>query len=312
MKKNVKFEAEMQHMQNQNFDIIQISYDEPNADKNYFLLKEYYPDCLRVKNIKGFDNAHRSAARLSKKDWVFIIDGDCEIKSDFFFDIKFFQKNIEPHLRSNSVLSWASKNVVNGLIYGNGGIKLWPRRVLETVDSHENGKLDWIGDVEYVQMNNWYGYSVINETPFQAWRAGLREGTKFCFVNNKKIKSPIKEIQDQNFLRLMMWLSVGCDVANGIYAIIGARMGVWLTLVNDWDPNVIKDYDQLAHLWNNEYSFLKDHYQEYNDDLMFNLRKYFDLPVCNLNPEQSRWAKFIYQNPKRQGVLSVFKNEVLT
>ena len=36
------------------------------------------------------------------------------------------------------VISWAGKNEVNGLVYGNGGIKCWPKDVVMNMRTHEN------------------------------------------------------------------------------------------------------------------------------------------------------------------------------
>ncbi len=301
-------------MHNNNFDIIQISYDEPNAEKNFSVLKHWFPNALRVQNIKGFDQAHCHAASISSKDWIFVVDGDCEVKVDFFDDVMNFSEAIEPYLDQSqqTVLSWAAKNSVNGLIYGNGGIKLWPRSLLEKVNSHQKGGLDWVGEIDYQQMNNWYGYSVINASPYQAWRSGIREGTKFCMVKNQRVRFPHREIWHQNLTRLLIWCSVGTDQTHGEYAILGARMGAWLTLTNGWNPHVITDYDALFELWNGEYAFIRDgFFFEYQRDITANLRRYYDLPIVDLLPEQSRWVKGIYQNPKRDGVLKKWRDETI-
>ena len=36
------------------------------------------------------------------------------------------------------IASWAGKNTVNGLVYGNGGIKCWPKQVVYGMQTHEN------------------------------------------------------------------------------------------------------------------------------------------------------------------------------
>ena len=44
------------------FDIVFLSYDEPNADKNYADLLNKAPWAKRVHGVKGFDAAHKAAA----------------------------------------------------------------------------------------------------------------------------------------------------------------------------------------------------------------------------------------------------------
>ena len=53
-----------------------------------------------------------------------IIDGDAELKDDFNFDYVTTQ--------TDTVHVWRSENPVNDLVYGYGGIKLFPHKWLET------------------------------------------------------------------------------------------------------------------------------------------------------------------------------------
>ena len=100
------------------FDVVFISYDEPNADQNYQDLLEKCPWALRSHGVWGSDAAHKAAAALVETDRFITIDADNIVRSDFF--------NIELDLNTigeNDVISCAGKNAVNGLVYGNGGIK---------------------------------------------------------------------------------------------------------------------------------------------------------------------------------------------
>jgi len=108
------------------YDMIYLSYDEPNAERNYADLCQKVPWAKRVHGVKGSDAAHKACAELSETDRFITVDGDNII------DPTFLQQEID--LAQNEdlghcVISWAANNQVNGLIYGNGGLKCWPKKV---------------------------------------------------------------------------------------------------------------------------------------------------------------------------------------
>ena len=65
-------------------DTIFISYDEPNAEKNYAELVKLVPWAKRVHGVKGSDNAHKAAANLSETDRFISVDADNIIDPIFF------------------------------------------------------------------------------------------------------------------------------------------------------------------------------------------------------------------------------------
>src|SRR5690606_22685202 len=105
----------------------------------------------------------------------FIIDGDNSV------DPNFLKLRLHPLWRfSEGVMSWAGRNSVNGLIYGNGGIKNWPRSIALNMKTHENSEtpglaVDFCFGITYYQKPECYSNSEIHQTPFQAFRAGFRE-----------------------------------------------------------------------------------------------------------------------------------------
>jgi hypothetical protein len=92
------------------FDIVFLSYDEPNADKNYANLLEKAPWAKRVHGVKGFDNAHKEAARVAETDRFITVDADNIVRDDFF-SLELDMSKIGKH----DIVSWAGKNVMNGL-----------------------------------------------------------------------------------------------------------------------------------------------------------------------------------------------------
>ncbi len=291
------------------FNIVYISYDEPNAEENYRDLLNKFPKAKRVHGMKGFDRAHRKAADLVTTEHLFIIDGDNRVTRDFS-DLKL--QNLNP----NYVYSWAAKNVINGLIYGNGGIKLWPKKLLLNLDCHDSGKnTDWCFQLPYFQMNDYYSYSYCNASPFQAFRTGFREGVKLCLNSNGERqlvgKNGMGVIAPVNLRRLITWLTVGIDVVNGIYAIFGARLGVFKTLTEkDFNPHLISNYEWLKQYWEEELFYVGDgYYQEHYDNMVGYLRQATGLPICNMDAEQSLCMKKTMFNPKRSGLMHPWLDE---
>jgi hypothetical protein len=173
------------------YDIIYLSYDEPNAEKNYADLCSKVPWAKRVHGVEGSDAAHKACAELSETDRFITVDGDNIV------DQKFINQEIdfdEHEDLQHSVISWAGYNIVNGLMYGNGGLKCWPKKFVLEMKTHENAdpdnahaQVDFCWDINYIQMNSCFSYVYNNYTPQQAWRAGFREGVKMALDRGVRV-----------------------------------------------------------------------------------------------------------------------------
>ena len=62
------------------FDIIFISYQEPNADKNFKHLLSRFPIAQRVHGIKGIHQAHIEAAKKALTKMFWVVDGDAKAR----------------------------------------------------------------------------------------------------------------------------------------------------------------------------------------------------------------------------------------
>ena len=155
-------------------DTIFISFDEPNADKHYSELLNIIPWAKRVHGVHGSDSAHKAAANGSETERFITVDADNIV------DPAFYSQEIEiTDTNKDYVFSWAGKNAVNGLIYGNGGLKCWTKDFVLNMKTHENsdsdrGQVDFCWEDGYRQFPVTYSESVITGSPFQAWRAGFR------------------------------------------------------------------------------------------------------------------------------------------
>lgn len=237
-------------------DIIFLSYDEPNAEKHYADLLTKVPWAKRVHGVKGSDAAHKACAAKSETEYFITVDGDNII------DPKFLEVEInldDLGLTSNHVFSWTGKVHVNHLMYGNGGLKMWTRKFVNDMRTHENsdptdtrGLVEFCFDDYYYQFDTNYSESFTNATPFQAWRAGFREGVKMSLDQGARVKD-LKKTYWQNYQRLLIWCSVGADVENGMFSILGAREGAALTNCTDWDYTNVRDFEYLTEYWNKHY-----------------------------------------------------------
>ena len=289
-------------------DIIYLSYDEPNAEKNYADLLTKVPWAKRVHGVEGSDAAHKACAELSETERFITVDGDNIIRQEFINqEIDFDEHtNLE-----NSVISWCGRNIINGLMYGNGGLKCWPKEYVLNMKTHENAdpnnaaaQVDFCWDLNYIQQNSWYSDVYNNATPWQAWRAGFREGVKMSLDQGVKPASVDKFVNGhwKNLHRLWVWLMVGADVENGIWAIYGAREGLYKTMCSDWDYVNVRDFEYLNSMWNETYSKITEEMLPYEImGLGETLKHELGIPIATdpLDEDQSKFFKTVYQNPSR-------------
>jgi hypothetical protein len=293
-------------------DIIYLSYDEPNAEKNYADLCKKIPWAKRVHGVKGSDAAHKACAELSETDRFITVDGDNIVKTEFLsreFDLSnhedaHWNREIE---FDKCVISWTAKNHINSLMYGNGGIKCWPKEQVLKMKTHENAdpdnphaQVDFCWDLEYIQINSCYSEIFNNASPQQAWRAGFREGVKMSL--DRGIKPTLEQFHTnhwKNLHRLYIWLMIGADVENGLWAIYGARQGLVKTMLSDWDYVNVRDFDWLNEFWHSEVenSNINTEIVKLGNEILNELQ----LPISSvpLGCNQSKFFKTVYQNPAR-------------
>lgn len=235
------------------FDVIFLSYDEPNADVNYADLCNKVPWAKRIHGVKGSDAAHKAAAEASETDWFITIDADNIV------DPAFFNLDLDMSNPAIQVYGWCGENVINGLRYGNGGPKIWKKEFVLNMKTHEasdsdRGQVDFCWEDGYQNFPLTFSKSIITGSPFQAWRAGFREGVKMTLLDGVKV--PPLEIQERiwwhNIHRLRMWSTVGAHEENGLFAVYGARLGTWMTNCTDWNYIDVRDFEILRDLYNSE------------------------------------------------------------
>jgi hypothetical protein len=286
-------------------DCIYLSYDEPQKEESWVKIKNMVPWARRVDGVKGSDAAHKAAADASDTDRFILIDGD-NIPYPEFFNLTL----ILDETNHNNVFRWKAKNHINGLMYGNGGLSCWTKEFVYAMRTHEASDGSVENDVEfcfypnYTAMHDCYSVTYPNATPFQAWRAGFREGVKMCL--NKGARPTLSEFKQQahqrNLDHLTIWHNIGRDAENGIWAIAGARMGTYMTMITpQWDHRVVQDFAELEKLWQT----VKDSIPEIlSGRVAEDLATQLDLPMITMQAPESAFFKQHYRsNWHNQGVM---------
>ncbi len=281
-------------------DCIFLSYDEPNAEHNYADLLNKAPWAKRVHGVKGSDAAHKACARLSETEHFITVDGD-NIVDPAFFDLAIDTDKLPKG--DQTQMSWAGKNIINGLVYGNGGLKVWTKEFVLNMKTHEEStndtnQVDFCWQDNYVQMADCYSEVHNNASSLQAWRAGFREGVKMTLNRGLKqeLINPKAQLGTRNYRRLLMWCSVGADVTNGAWAILGARQGAYKTNCTDWDHVQVRDFEYL----NSLFEEWKDHdpietAKRFGDEL----RDKLNLPIADIDQKSSKFFREVFVNPPR-------------
>jgi hypothetical protein len=210
------------------YDIIFISYNEPNADENFSKLKARFPLAKRIQGIKGIHNAHIAAAKKCFTKMFWVVDGDAIIVDSFDFSYIVDEYNL------NTVHVWRSRNPINGLEYGYGGVKLLPRQLTINMDTTTTDMTMNISN-QFKVVEELSNITAFNTDPFSTWRSAFRECCKLAVINNPESLS-----------RLHEWCKLVEDVPYGYYAYSGALAGnkygcenagnnPALSLINDFD-----------------------------------------------------------------------------
>ena len=285
-------------------DCIYLTYDEPNKEANWVKIQNMVPWAVRVDGVKGTDAAHKAAAAASNTDRFILIDGDNLPDANFFnLQLRLDETN------KDCVFRWRARNHINGLQYGNGGLSCWTKEFVYAMKTHEASDGSAANDVEfcfypnYWAMTDCYSTTYPNQTPFQSWRAGFREGVKMCLDRGAKptLEEFEQRVHTRNYDHLCVWQTVGADVENGFWAIYGARLGTFNTMLTEWDHKDVQDFDKLAELWER----YKEHGPDHCTTIGDKLRTRLGLPIVDMDPEESAFFKHHYKsNFKNQGPMT--------
>jgi hypothetical protein len=209
-KKEIDIHASDPVKRGSGFDIVFISYYEPNADENWNRLKTRFPRAKRIDKIKGIHQAHIEAAKQATSEMFWVVDGDAQIVDEFNFDYEDPEKH--------TVHVWKSKNPVNDLEYGYGGVKLLPTDMTLNMDTTKTDMTTSISD-QFKSMDQISNITAFNTDPFNSWKSAFRECVKLA----SRIIDRQEESETQ--IRLDRWCVVGSDTDVIAGAIAGRKYG---------------------------------------------------------------------------------------
>jgi hypothetical protein len=229
------------------YDIVFISYNEPNAEENFLRLKERFPLVKRIDGVKGIHQAHIAAAKKCLTRMFWVVDGDAKVLNSFNFDYKVHDSELD------FVHVWRSQNPVNGLEYGYGGVKLLPRKLTMNMDISSTDMTMSISS-KFKAMEEVSNITAFNTDPFSTWRSAFRECCKLAVINN-----------DESLARLYFWCRLNTHIPYGAYAYMGAIQGKQYGEKNASNKEAlskINDFNWLQDQWSLEKSqLLPEHTQ---------------------------------------------------
>jgi hypothetical protein len=219
------------------YDIVFISYQEPNAETQWLALKERFPFAKRVHGVKGIHQAHIEAAKKCFTEMFWVVDGDAIVMDTFNFD----------YIPSDTeyVHVWRSRNPINDLEYGNGGVKLLPRKMTIDMDTSKPDMTTSIS-TKFKPIKEVSNINGFNTDPFNTWKSAFRECTKLSssIIDRQK--------QDETNARLLAWCTKGIDRLYGDYSILGAKAGARYGASNSGNIDALKKI--------NDFDWLKEQY----------------------------------------------------
>lgn len=283
------------------YPVVFLSFDEPNADAHWELLQAVTPhkNLARVHGVVGFDSAHKAAAaQFPNSEYIITVDADNQV------DAEFFKKRAPDGMNGRISFTWGGRQYTNGLMYGNGGLKLWSTEHLANMKSHEladaeRDAVDFCWDFNrYKDVPGCFSTVYTNASPYQAFRVGFREGVKLSMEQGRVLDFSEWNgtMHAANFQRLLTWMTVGADVENGAWSIYGARLAVSLLQYEDFDFINIRDYEWFnrffeSHKGHNPVRASKSLGKQISEGLGWILP--------DLDEDQSRFMKMTQLHPAR-------------
>ena len=286
-------------------DCIYLSYDEPRKEEFFAKISAMVPWVKRVDGVKGSDAAHKAAAEASDTERFILIDGD-NIPYGPFFN----QQLVLDAGNHDKVFRWKAVNAVNYLAYGNGGISCWTRQFIRQMRTHENTDgadhtaVEFCWNDGYWAMHDIWSTTYPNQSPYHAWRAGFREGVKMCL--DRGVKPSLMEFQDRvskgNMRNLSIWHNIGADAEHGVWAMLGARMGTVMTMLEGWDHRLVHDFDALRQVFDDTFADLVFDYDEL-DNYGGELHKKLGMKIVPDDPAFSDFFKSYSSSRANKGIM---------
>lgn len=270
------------------FDFFFMTYDEPEADKNFEDLKKKIPHAKRVHGVEGIARAWVTAAQRSETSHFFTMDGDSRLLSNFDLTLQDFQGESDKRVHV-----FRARNRVNGLVYGYGSIHCFHTQHVRNFDN-----LDVVDFTLSVATEGFHiqpalvSETCYNTSPYISFKSGFREASKLSSATNAYAGS---EVESNSFSRLKVWTSLGRDEEYGKWVLLGARLGALHGFKYRNDP------EKLALI--SSHGWFKDLFNEYEslniDQELLKVAKELlshNLQCPEISKEDSKYFKSLLYN----------------
>jgi hypothetical protein len=165
-------------------DVFFISQGEENAEDNYQRLSNFVPMIKEVRDVVGIYEVHKQCAIQSETDHFYVVDADAYIEPGFKFNYKPNPEILHwGNKETDCVIVWNSRNPVNDLEYGYGGVKLFPKKPFLENRPWEIDLSTTIG-ASTVAKEEISCETRFNATPDSAFIGAFRECAKLTSLNS--------------------------------------------------------------------------------------------------------------------------------
>jgi hypothetical protein len=141
---------------------------------------------------------------------------------------------------------WRSRNPLNNLEYGYGGVKLLPKKLTLAMDLTKPDMTTSIS-TKFKAMPEVSNITAFNTDAFSTWRSAFRECAKLA---SKTIDG---QIDTESEARLYFWCQLNSHVPFGSHGYAGAISGKQFGLDNKNNPTALLNI--------NNYDWLKEQYE---------------------------------------------------
>ena len=195
------------------YDIVFISNGEENAEDNWQHLLSRFPNAKRIDRVKGIFQAHYEASKIATSSFFFVVDADAVIDPSFNFD------EFNPKWEFDILKIWKSKNAVNGIEYGFGGVKLIPKYVFNLTKNTPFVDVTTSLTPKIKVMDTISNVTNFATSEFSTWRSAFRECVKLASATIENQNA------DDTAMRLEAWCTIEGKHPYGKYCVAGALAG---------------------------------------------------------------------------------------
>lgn len=240
----IDIELDLNKSTHKPIDIVYLTYKELFAEKYFCKLLRKYPNLKRLHGVKGLVKAFKLSAFLSKSDYYVLIDGDNDILDSFDLN------NVQIPKEKNKLSLYMTKNPINDLVYGYGGIKVCPTENFRKIKDNKIDPIASGGIIGLEPIQETASVTRFNSTPFDSWKAGFREAVMLTAQMDNEIKMSSERIKNM----VQIWKSKGSNRKYGEWAIKGAIQGEQYALIHK------SNFDELFKI--NDPSWLKQMFKQ--------------------------------------------------